>query len=170
MGLPVHQLDLPHVPAILMIRKSEVQYADGVHGLQPVVPAPAFRCLVLLEQRRVVDTAVFEELLPDILQLNDKLLPPPVFAEQVKDRLPVDQAPALHLRIQIRQLMDLLTLAQHLVQEVDQQLLVKLRSEKLLEAEVGEGVDVFFFGKHISSSIRYCRLLPPEALILSTIS
>ena len=44
--------------------------------------------------------------------------------------------------------MDMLPLAQHLVQEIDQQLLVELRAKKLLKAEVREGIDVFFFWKH----------------------
>lgn len=72
------------------------------------------------------------------------------FPLKVKHGLPVGGGSALSFGIEVGQFINMLPLPQHLVKEVDQQLLVELRAKQFLEAEVCEGIDVFIFGEHVA--------------------
>ena len=89
--------------------------------------------------------AVLEELLLAALHLHQELLTVLVLAVHVEHGAAVGLARAQVLGIQVGQLLDLLTTVKQAVDEADQKLLVHLRPEQLLEAEVGVGVDVAVF-------------------------
>jgi hypothetical protein len=59
---------------------------------------------------------------------------------------------ALLLGVQVRQVFDLLPVAEYLVQEVDEQIdeqiLVELRAEEQIKANIGKRINVFFLAMH----------------------
>jgi hypothetical protein len=150
-GVLFQQLHLPQVPFLTAwVRKAKVQDANRVNGFQVVIPIPTLGRLLLQGKSGVKDTAVFEVQLAHVLHLNDELLAFLVFAIQIKHGFPVRFRLALVFSIQIRQIPDLFPLSQHLIQKVNQQFLVELGAKQLLEAKVGEGIDVSVFAAHAS--------------------
>ena len=89
--------------------------------------------------------AVLEELLLPALHFHQELLPVLVLAVHVEHGAPVGLTRAQVLGVQVGQGTDLLTPVKQAVDEAYQQVLVHLRTEQLLEAEVGVGVDVAVF-------------------------
>jgi hypothetical protein len=77
-----------------------------------------------------------------ILHLDDELLALLVLAVQVVDGFAVGFGSALLLGVQVREVLDLLAVAEYLVEKVNQQFLVELRAEQPLEAKIGERIDV----------------------------
>ncbi|CAA9279485.1 MAG: hypothetical protein AVDCRST_MAG56-3624 [uncultured Cytophagales bacterium] len=59
--------------------------------------------------------------------------------------MPVACGAALLLGVQVGQVPNVFPFAQHLVEKVNEQVLVELRAEETLEAKVGKRIDVFFF-------------------------
>jgi hypothetical protein len=65
-------------------------------------------------------TPVFEVGLGYVLQFNDERITLLIFTVEVKHRFPVRFRFAQVLSVEVRQVMDLLPVAHHLVQKVDQ--------------------------------------------------
>ena len=153
--LGVHQLHLVMVTfcAVLVVGEDEVEDADGVHGLQLEVPV-ASHGLLPDGERGIVDAAVLEVVLLGLLHLDDELLALLVLAVDVEDGLAVDVACAEMFVVEVGDVADDLMTVEQGIEETDEQVLVHLRAEELLEAEVGVWVDVSFF---VSISYRYLR-------------
>ena len=120
----------------------EVHEADGVHGLQPVVPVPRLP-LAHDGAGGVVEGAVHESLLVMVLHLHDDPLSGVRPAVDVVD----DASQVLGLRqlflVPKGESRDVTLTHQQVVKELDQQRLAGFLSEDPFEAPVGEGVDKF---------------------------
>ena len=71
-----------------MVIKNKVQNADGVNGVQPIIPVAFFR-LFLDRKGSVINTAVFEKILLCFLNFNYKSLARFANAVKIKDSFAV---------------------------------------------------------------------------------
>ena len=136
------------VGGIFAVREHEVEDADRVDILQMIVPRSLGR---LLADGRggVIDAAVLEEGLFRLLHLHDEAASVPGCAIDIEDGAAVATAVAEVFAVEVLDVLNLLlTVVEQGVEETDEQVLVHLRAEKFLEAEVSVGVNVLFF-RHI---------------------
>ena len=105
--------------------------------------------LFLNRKGRIIHTPVFEVVLLRLLDLNDEAFSIRAGAVQVKDGFAVYFGGAQLFRTSIGQILNMVVLRQHLVEEIDQQVFVDLRPEQLLETVVGKGVNVFILKRHV---------------------
>ena len=136
----------PSFPRFLLRRFKDVFPVP--QGFEALLVGLVFRLVELgdlggVEELR--EHAVLEELLLAALHLHQELLTVLVLAVHVEHGAPVGLARAQVLGVQVSQLLDLLTTVKQAVDEASQKVLVHLRPEQLLEAEVGVRVDVAVF-------------------------
>ena len=124
----LHQLHLmvPPLGILKPIGKVEVEQANGVHGVQVEVPVASTLCLLAYGEGGIVDGAVLEKLLVNVLHLHNKLLALVVLAIHVEDGAAGIHAVAQLLGVKVRHVLHVLFAMKHGVQKADEQLLVKL--------------------------------------------
>src|SRR5690242_12663762 len=81
------------------VGETEIQDANGINGFQVIIAISSFRRLTLNGEGSIVDTAILEKLLPDILDFNNELLALLIFTIQIKNSFPVRFGFTLVLRI-----------------------------------------------------------------------
>ena len=137
----------------LVLGKSEIEDAYQIHGSQLVVPIP-FLGLFLDRERGIVQGPVLKIVLLGFLHLYDEALTIFANAVQVKDGFAVSLRVAKLLSAGVCQVLNLVLSRQYLVQKVNQQVFVGLRTKQFFEAEIRKRVDVFILERH---ERRFCR-------------
>ena len=93
-------------------------------------------CLFAYGERRIIYSAVLEELMVYILHLHNEHLFLVVLAIHVEDGAAGIHAVAQLLGVKVRHVLHVLFAMKHGVQKADEQLLVKLRAEQALKTEI----------------------------------
>lgn len=109
------------------------------------VPVAAALRLFADRKSGIIYSAVFEELLIDVLHLDNKLLATVVFAVNVEHGAARIAPVAQLLRIQISDVAHDLFAMENGVQKADKKFFVKLRTKQALETKIGMRIDVSFF-------------------------
>ena len=128
------------IVCFLVFFKHKVQYANGVHGRQPVVPVAALR-LLLNGEGGVIEAAVFEVVLFGFLKLYHKAFAAGAGAVEVKNGFAIQNRSPLVFIFSVLKVLYLMALRQQGIQEADKQVFVGFFAKKFFEAKVGEGVD-----------------------------
>ena len=115
----------------------EVQQADGVDGVEVEIPVASALRLFADGERGVVDGAVLEELLVDILHLDNELLALVVLTVDVEHGAAGVHPVTELLGVQIGDFLHVLLAAEHGVEEAFQEFFVEFPAKQSLEAEVG---------------------------------
>ena len=123
--------------------KAKIQDSNGIDAFQTVIPL-ATRGLLANGKGRVIDAAVFEELLLAFLHLHQKVFTFLVLAIYIKHGTPVVFLCAQMLGIEIGYLTDFFTTMQQCVQETDEQIFIDFCSKQLLKCKVRIEIDVSF--------------------------
>ena len=131
------------VGVVFAFRKDEIHDADEIHGSQFEIPIAAWS-LLPNRKSRVVDAAVFEEILLGLLHFDEELFARRAGAIQIKDRLAVEFGDTEEFAFRVSQILNLVMWRQQLIQEINQQILVRFFAEDFLEAKISKRVDVFF--------------------------
>ena len=121
--------------------ETKIQDANGVDGLQTIIPI-ATRCLLAHGERRIVNAAVLEELLLAFLHFHQKILAPLVRAVDIEHGTAVIFLRAQMFRIEIGDVLDFLASLQESVEKTDKQVLVDFCSKKFLEREIRIEIDI----------------------------
>ena len=100
------------------------------------VPIATTLCLFAYGERRIIYSAVFEELIVYILHLHNELLSLVVLAINIEDGTASINSVAKLFLVKIRDILHVLLAMKHSVQKADEQLLVKLRAEQALKTEI----------------------------------
>ncbi len=131
---------------VFVFGENEIQDADQINRRKLIVPIATLR-LFLNREAGVKNASISKIILFGALHLDDEAFAVLAGAKQIENRAAVEsRAPDLFVA-SIRQLLNLMLRRQQLIEEVNQQVLVRLAAEQLLEAEIGEWVNVFF-GDH----------------------
>lgn len=126
---------------MLMVVENEVEYAYRIDRRELEVPFPPQR-LLLDREASIENASVLEEVLFRLLDFNDEAFPILTLAIDVEDGFAVDWCVAQVLGAFVGQLLDSVAFGQQRVEEVNQELLIRLRSENALEAKIGQQIDV----------------------------
>ena len=100
------------------------------------VPIATTLCLFAYGERRIIYSAVLEELMVYILHLHNELLSLVVLAINIEDGTASINSVAKLFLVKIRDILHVLLAMKHSVQKADEQLLVKLRAEQALKTEI----------------------------------
>lgn len=130
------------VTVLLTCVHAEVQNADEVNFFQPVtMGVPPLFQLPLNESRRVIQSTVFEEILPGTLHLNDKIFAVIAPTMQIEDNTFVLLLITIMFIGRIFEVHNMLLPLEEVVKKSNQNLLVGFLPEKMAEAPIGKWVD-----------------------------
>ena len=128
MRVDLHKLHLmvPALGVLKAVSKIEVQQTDGVDRIEMKIPLASTLRLFADGKRGIVDGAVFEKLLVDVLHLYNKLLALVVLTINIEHGAAGIDAVAKLLRVEICDILNVLFAMEHRVQKAYKQFLVKL--------------------------------------------
>ena len=125
------------------ISEVEVKQAYGVDWIEMEVPIASTLCLFANGEGRLIYGAVLEKLLIHVLHLHYELLALVALTIYIEYGTACIGTVAKLLGIKIRDVLNVLLAVKHGVQKADKQLLVELRAEQALKAEICMWIDVF---------------------------
>ncbi len=147
MRVDLHKLHLvvPTAGIGQTLRKIEIQQTNSVNGVQVEIPVAAALSLLADGKGGIVNRAVLEELLVDVLHLHDKLLAAVVLAVNVEDGTARVQTVAELLGVQVSNVAHVLLAVEYGVQKTHKEFFVELRTEQTFETEISMRIDISLF-------------------------
>ena len=140
--------------------EDEVEDANGIDGLQIVVPSTLLRLFTDWESG-IEDGTLLEKILLGLLHLDDELLAAAAFAIDIENGPAVGVERANPFIFQKGDGLELaLLIAEKLVQEIHEDVLVRLLSEEFFETEVGEWV--YELAWHEESPVKTIEIAIPN--------
>ena len=122
----------------------EVQQSNSIYMFKLEVPFCPLWSLFTDRKSRIEQRTILEILLISILHLNDELFTTFIFAIYIKDGLALGKDITNVLTIQVLHILDDLKTIKQGIQEIDEQILVRLCSKNTLKTEIGKQANISF--------------------------
>ena len=122
----------------------EVQQSNCIYMFKLEVPFCPLWSLFTDRKSRIEQRTILEILLISILHLNDELFTTLIFAIYVKDGLALGKDITNVLTIQVLHILNDLKTIKQGIQEIDEQILVRLCSKNTLKTEIGKQANISF--------------------------